>query len=265
MAVLSTDRLGVAFGGKKAVDGFTLAVGEGQLVGLIGPNGAGKTTTIDAITGFVPATGTVTFDGTDISGYSSTQRARAGLGRTWQSSELFDDLTVMENLQVAAERVDVKGFLRDLVRPRNDDLSELEAILDSIDLTGAAGALPTDLSHGQRKLVGVARALAARPKVLCMDEPAAGLDTEESQALGRRIRSLVDGGLSVLLIDHDMGLVLTICDYLYVLDFGQLIAEGTPAEIRADQKVITAYLGERHADQDAGQGHDADADSGGAG
>jgi branched-chain amino acid transport system ATP-binding protein len=251
MTVLSTQGLSVAFGAKKAVNDFSLEVGEGQLVGLIGPNGAGKTTTIDAITGFVPATGTVTFDGTDISSFSSTQRARAGLGRTWQSSELFDDLTVMENLQVAAERIDVKGFLRDLVRPRNDDLSEMEAILDSLELTGAAGVLPTDLSHGQRKLVGVARALAARPKVLCMDEPAAGLDTEESQALGRRIRSLVDGGLSVLLIDHDMGLVLTICDYLYVLDFGQLIAEGTPAQIRADKRVITAYLGDRHGESEA--------------
>lgn len=252
MSVLSTDGLSVSFGGKKAVDSFDLRVDEGRLVGLIGPNGAGKTTTIDAITGFVPARGTVTFDGADISTYSSTQRARAGLGRTWQSSELFDDLTVMENLQVAAERIDVKGFLCDLVKPRNDEVTALEAILDTLDLGRSADALPTDLSHGQRKLVGVARALAARPKVLCMDEPAAGLDTEESQALGRRIRSLVDGGLSVLLIDHDMGLVLTICDYLYVLDFGQLIAEGTPAQIRANETVITAYLGERHAQEDEG-------------
>ena len=257
MAMLSISGLSVSFGGTRAVDDFNLEVGAGSLVGLIGPNGAGKTTTIDAITGFVPSQGAVDFDGTDISGLSSTMRARAGLGRTWQSSELFDDLTVMENLQVASERVDVRGFLRDLFRPRNDDVSELTKILDSLDLAGSADALPTDLSHGQRKLVGVARALAAQPKVLCMDEPAAGLDTVESQALGRRIRSLVDGGLSVLLIDHDMGLVLTICDYLYVLDFGQLIAEGTPAQIRADSKVITAYLGERHSD-DHGDEHGVD-------
>ena len=257
MAILSISGLSVSFGGKRAVDDFNLEVGAGSLVGLIGPNGAGKTTTIDAITGFVPSQGAVDFDGTDISGLSSTMRARAGLGRTWQSSELFDDLTVMANLQVASERVDVRGFLRDLFRPRNDDVSELTKILDSLDLAGSADALPTDLSHGQRKLVGVARALAAQPKVLCMDEPAAGLDTVESQALGRRIRSLVDGGLSVLLIDHDMGLVLTICDYLYVLDFGQLIAEGTPAQIRADEKVIGAYLGERHSD-DHGDEHGVD-------
>jgi len=121
-------------------------------------------------------------------------------------------------------------------------------ILASLDLAHSAHLLPTELSHGQRKLVGVARALAAKPKVLLLDEPAAGLDTEESQELGKRIRRLVDGGLSVLLIDHDMGLVLTICDYLYVLDFGQLIAEGTPSQIRSDEKVIGAYLGQRHAE-----------------
>ena len=188
----------------------------------------------------------VTFDGEEIEDRSSTQRARAGLARTWQSSELFDDLTILENLQVAAERVTIAGFIRDLFKPRNDDVSELMAILASLDLDHAAHLLPTELSHGQRKLVGVARSLAAKPKVLLMDEPAAGLDTEESRELGTRIRGLVDGGLSVLLIDHDMGLVLTICDYLYVLDFGQLIAEGTPAEIRADDKVIGAYLGQRH-------------------
>ena len=190
----------------------------------------------------------MSFDGKEIEALSSTQRARAGLGRTWQSSELFDDLTILENLQVAAERVTVGGFIRDLFKPRNDDVRELMEILASLDLDHAAQLLPTELSHGQRKLVGVARSLAAKPKVLLMDEPAAGLDTEESRELGLRIRGLVDGGLSVLLIDHDMGLVLTICDYLYVLDFGQLIAEGTPAEIRADDKVIGAYLGQRHAE-----------------
>ena len=246
MAVLSSSGLTVTFGGKNAVEYLNLKVEQGQLVGLIGPNGAGKTTTIDALTGFVPARGVVTFDGEEIEDRSSTQRARAGLARTWQSSELFDDLTILENLQVAAERVTIAGFIRDLFKPRNDDVSELMAILASLDLDHAAHLLPTELSHGQRKLVGVARSLAAKPKVLLMDEPAAGLDTEESRELGTRIRGLVDGGLSVLLIDHDMGLVLTICDYLYVLDFGQLIAEGTPAEIRADDKVIGAYLGQRH-------------------
>jgi len=250
MAMLSSTGLTVTFGGKNAVASLDLKVEQGQLVGLIGPNGAGKTTTIDALTGFVPSRGVVSFDGREIETLSSTSRARAGLARTWQSSELFDDLTILENLQVAAERVTVGGFIRDLFKPRNDDVSELMAILDSLDLAHSAHLLPTELSHGQRKLVGVARALAAKPKVLLLDEPAAGLDTEESQELGTRIRGLVDGGLSILLIDHDMGLVLTICDYLYVLDFGQLIAEGTPAQIRTDEKVIGAYLGQRHAEGD---------------
>ena len=244
MSVLEAKGLTVTFGGNRAVDGLDLSVDEGQLVGLIGPNGAGKTMTIDAITGFVPSTGEVMFQGESIASLSSTSRARKGLGRTWQSSELFDDLTVMENLQVAAERVDTKGFIRDLFKPRNDDIDALVVILEALDIAETAEQLPTELSHGQRKLVGVARALAARPTVLCMDEPAAGLDTEESQELGGRIRSLVDGGTSVLLIDHDMGLVLTVCDYLYVLDFGELIAEGTPAEIRSNPVVISAYLGE---------------------
>ena len=210
MSVLEAKGLTVTFGGNRAVDGLDLSVDEGQLVGLIGPNGAGKTTTIDAITGFVPSTGEVMFQGESIASLSSTSRARKGLGRTWQSSELFDDLTVMENLQVAAERVDTKGFIRDLFKPRNDDIDALVVILEALDIAETAEQLPTELSHGQRKLVGVARALAARPTVLCMDEPAAGLDTEESQELGGRIRSLVDGGTSVLLIDHDMGLVVTI-------------------------------------------------------
>ena len=135
MAMLSSSGLTVTFGGKNAVESLDLKVEQGQLVGLIGPNGAGKTTTIDALTGFVPARGVVTFDGREIEDLSSTQRARAGLGRTWQSSELFDDLTILENLQVAAERVTVGGFIRDLFKPRNDDVTELMEILASLDPT----------------------------------------------------------------------------------------------------------------------------------
>ena len=247
MALLQTTDLTVTFGGKRALDGLNLSVETGQLVGLIGPNGAGKTTTIDAITGFVDAEGLVSFADEEISADSATDRARRGLGRTWQSSELFDDLTVLENLQVASEAFSLGGFLRDLFRPSRSELSALMEILAGLDLTDVAQELPTALSHGQRKLVGVARALAGKPSMLCMDEPAAGLDTTESVELGSKIRQVVDAGTSVLLIDHDMGLVLTICDYLYVLDFGQLIAEGTPTEIRRDPRVVEAYLGQRHS------------------
>ncbi|MGQ0805749.1 MAG: ATP-binding cassette domain-containing protein, partial [Actinomycetota bacterium] len=128
---------------------------------------------------------------------------------------------------------------------RRRDRRAVDHALDVLDLTALADRLPGELSQGQRKLVGVARALAAQPKLMCMDEPAAGLDTSESQALGRRLRDTVDAGVAILLIDHDMGLVLSVCDYVYVIEFGALIASGTPAEIRRDERVLAAYLGEQ--------------------
>jgi branched-chain amino acid transport system ATP-binding protein len=153
-----------------------------------------------------------------------------GLARTWQGADLFDDLSVLEHLQLAGERTPI---------------AELHEILAGLNIDQFAEGSVQSLSHGQRKLVGVARALASKPKLVCMDEPAAGLDTSESQQLGRRIRQITADGTAVLLVDHDMGLVLSICDYLYVLDFGRLIAQGTPAEIRNDDAVIEAYLGRR--------------------
>jgi branched-chain amino acid transport system ATP-binding protein len=225
-ARLEVRDLSVRFGGVRAVDGVDLDVGAGLLVGLIGPNGAGKTTLIDALTGFVPAKGQVRFDGRDLAGLAPHRRARAGLVRTWQSLELFDDLTVAENLSVATADADAVAHA-----------------LATVELDDVADRLPTELSQGQRKLVGVARALAARPSVLCLDEPAAGLDSEESLELGRRLRSIVDTGTSILLVDHDMGLVLGVSDDVYVLEFGQVIAQGPPAAIRADERVVAAYLG----------------------
>jgi branched-chain amino acid transport system ATP-binding protein len=207
----------------RALAGVDLAVEPGQLVGLIGPNGAGKTTLVDAVCGFVPATGVVRFDGQPIEDLAPHRRARAGLARTWQSLELFDDLTVAENLAVAG--------------------SGVAEALAATGLDDVADRLPTELSQGRRKLVGLARALAAGPTLLCLDEPAAGLDSDESLALGRRIRALVDGGLSVLLIDHDMGLVLGVSDHVVVLEFGRVIASGPPDEVRADERVVAAYLG----------------------
>jgi branched-chain amino acid transport system ATP-binding protein len=244
--LLQTSGLGVQFGGLHALDDIDIDIAPGRLVGLIGPNGAGKSTFIDAITGFVAATGRVVFDGHDVSHMPVHRRARAGLGRTWQSLELFDDLTVVENLQVAAERTTASGVVADLFRPRRAvDRRAVDEALDLLSLRDLSNRLPTELSQGQRKLVGVARALAARPKLVCMDEPAAGLDTAESEALGARLRATVAAGVTVLLVDHDMGLVLGICDDMYVLEFGRLIAHGTPEEIRRNERVIAAYLGER--------------------
>jgi branched-chain amino acid transport system ATP-binding protein len=245
-ALLETTNLSVSFGGLRAVDAVELTVEPGRILGLIGPNGAGKTTFVDALTGFVPATGRIHFDGRDITKLRADRRVHGGLARTWQSLELFDDLTVAENLQVAAEQASFAHVVADLFRPhRPRDSQAVDEALELLDLTSIADRLPTELSHGQRKLVGVARALASRPRLVCMDEPAAGLDTSESEALGRRLRDMVDEGVTILLIDHDMGLVLSICDYVYVLEFGRLIAQGTPAEIRGDELVLAAYLGER--------------------
>ena len=236
-AALTVEGLSVRFGGVRALSEVSLDVREGELVGLIGPNGAGKTTLIDAISGFVTSTGTVRLGERDLRGLPPYGRSRAGLSRTWQSTELFDDLNVAENLTVASR----EGTVSD------------EAVSETLAVVGmdwAAGAMPTQLSSGQRKLVGVARALVAKPTLLCLDEPAAGLDSTESEDLGVTLRRLADQGQSMLLIEHDMGLVLGICDRVVVLEFGYVIAEGTPEVVRRDPRVIAAYLGEDSADQE---------------
>jgi ABC-type branched-subunit amino acid transport system ATPase component len=230
-AVLHARDVSVRFGGVHALAGLDLDVEEGQLVGLIGPNGAGKTTFVDAVTGFARYTGRVELDGRDLAGLPAHERARLGLSRTWQSTELFDDLSIRENLSVASR-----------------DSEAIDESLALVELDWAAELMPADLSQGQRKLAGVARAIAMRPRLLCLDEPAAGLDTGESAELGSRLRGLADTGQSTLLIDHDMGLVLSICDQIYALEFGKLIASGQPDQVRRDARVVEAYLGSAAAE-----------------
>ena len=246
--ILETSGLTVTFGGLNACDKVDLIVPEGKFVGLIGPNGAGKTTFIDAITGYVPTSaGNAVFNGEDIGDLKPHERAQRGLVRTFQSLELFEDLSVKDNLLVAGYDTRWYSFLLDMIyMPRKDQKVEeqIEWALDIMGLNDVADAMPSDLSHGRRKLVGVARALAASPKLILLDEPAAGLDTAESQILGGHLREFLDHDMSVFLIDHDMGLVLSVCDYIYVLDFGKIIAEGTPQEIRESDTVKKAYLGE---------------------
>ena len=243
MSMLSARGVSVSFGGVHAVVDVDLDVEPGQLVGLIGPNGAGKTTFVDAVTGFVPHRGTITLDGNDLTGASTHTRARRGLARTWQAIELFDDLTVRENLTVAAEHPSMLSSLKQLFARSQARSSAVDEALEVFALEGFAEATPSELTQGQRKLVAVARALAARPTLLCLDEPGAGLDARESIAFGGHLREIVDRGTPILLIDHDMGLVLGISDRVVVLEFGKVIAVGTPSDVRADSKVVAAYLG----------------------
>ena len=233
---LEVTGLTVRYGGVIAVSDVALQVRRGGIVGLIGPNGAGKTSVIDAITGFARAEGTVLLDGAPVHDDKSHRRVRRGLARTFQALELYDDLTVEENVSAAA--FSVRGAAR---------RGAVRRALDLVGIADLAHREAGDLSQGQRQLVSIARACAAEPQVVLLDEPAAGLDTTESAWLGERIRAISATGTGVLLVDHDVALVLSICDHVYVLDFGHTIAAGSPDDIRADRTVIDAYLGGAHA------------------
>ena len=244
---LEVEGLTVRFGGVTAVDGVSLAVNPGEIVGLIGPNGAGKTTLIDAATGFVKAAGgTICLDGAPIGDRSATWRARHGLRRSFQSLELFEDVTVAENIHAGADESSGPSWLVDLVHPGKHPLPPTAvAAVRQFALVDDLAKNPSDLPYGKRRLVGIARALASGPSVVLLDEPAAGLDSSESAELAGLIRSLADErGMAILLVEHDVGLVMSICDRVVVLDFGRVIASGTPEEVRTDPAVLAAYLGE---------------------
>jgi branched-chain amino acid transport system ATP-binding protein len=249
-AVLSTRGLNVRFGGLLAVNDVSLECRRGRLTGLIGPNGAGKTTFIDAVTGFLPnnAAGSVLLEGTEVFGRSPHQLSHDGLTRTWQTLELFDDISVRSNLDVASRRLTLPAATLDYFRPRQRE-ERVNEVLDLLNLNNIAERQPRELSQGQRKLVGVGRALVAESsKILLLDEPAAGLDKAETEWFGAQLRGLVDQGYTMLLVDHDMGLVLNVCDYIHMLVFGELTASGTPDEMRHNPVVIAAYLGHSGAE-----------------
>jgi ABC-type branched-subunit amino acid transport system ATPase component/ABC-type branched-subunit amino acid transport system permease subunit len=259
---LSVSDLQVRFGGVIAVDGVSFSVSPGQVVGLIGPNGAGKTTVIDAVTGFVrPSRGTVTLSGETVSGMTAHARARAGLSRSFQSLELFEDISVRENLLAASDSHRLGHLAVDMVHPGGNELSPRgQAAVEAFDLTGQLDRLPSELSYGQRRLVAIARAVAAGPSVLLLDEPAAGLDEDESSELAALVRRIADEwAMAVLLIEHDMQFVMGTCDEIVVLEFGKQIATGTPADIRRDPLVVKAYLGEEHgSDKHGSSGNGSD-------
>jgi sulfate-transporting ATPase len=253
-ATVEVQGVTVRFGGVTALDDVHLRVDPGEIVGLIGPNGAGKTTLLDVITGFTPVqSGHVLLDGKQVDRRSPEQRARAGMIRSWQAVELFEEMTIRENLLVAADRHSPSRYLTDLVRPgRQRTTTAIEDVLADLGLTEVVDQRPSDLSQGASRLVGIARAIAAEPTILFLDEPAAGLDHTESQELARAVRRIAAGrGLGVLVIEHDVPLLLDLCDRLVVLDFGRVIAEGTPDAVRADPAVVAAYLGDPIAAQPA--------------
>ena len=240
----------VRFGAVTAVNCVSLAIRPGEVIGLIGPNGAGKTTLIDALSGFARVSqGEVRLNGRSLSRGSAHRRAVLGIGRSFQSLELFESMTVRENLQTACDRRDRLAYLTDLVRPGRAPLGPAAvAAVREFGLEADLDRRPEELPYGKRRLVAIARAVAARPSVLLLDEPAAGLGESETAELGLLVRRLAEEwGMAILLVEHDVMLVLGVCDRVAVLDFGRKIAEGTPDVVRDDSAVIDAYLGGTHA------------------
>jgi ABC-type branched-subunit amino acid transport system ATPase component len=238
-ALLETRAVTKRFGGLTAVKALTLQVQRGALYGLIGPNGAGKTTLLDAISGFAAASGSIRLGGRELGRLKPHQRIRAGLGRTFQQIELYDDMSVHENIAVGLAGREGKRASQ----------ADLERVLQLLELNEVAERPAGELSQGQRQLVSIARALVGNPRVVLLDEPASGLDTAESQWLGERLRRVRDSGVTIFMVDHDMHLVLNLCEQVHVLDFGVLIASGTPAVVKADRRVAEAYLGSTHGEQ----------------
>ena len=242
--------INVKFGGVTALNNVNLHVNEGEIAALIGPNGAGKTTVFNIVTGYyTPTSGDVILDGESLSGLRPYKIARKGLGRTFQNIRLFGDMTAAENVATAADSLNKSGLVGSLFglpRSRRDEREAMEKaheLLRFIGLDHRALQMAKNLPYGDQRRLEIARALALNPKVLLLDEPAAGFNTQEKVELGELIRKIRDRGFSVLLIEHDMSLVMKISDRISVLDFGQKIAEGNPDEIQNSQRVIDAYLG----------------------
>jgi ABC-type branched-subunit amino acid transport system ATPase component len=259
MALLDVREVGVRFGGLQALDEVSLDVEAGRVTGLIGPNGAGKTTLFNVITGLqAPTTGQVVIDGDDITLAKPHVRARKGIGRTFQRLETFGTLTARDNVLVGAE------MRRRWSRERFDVREVADQLIDRVGLRAVADEKVDKLPTGTARLVEVARALACKPRVLLLDEPSAGLNENETGALGSLLRELAGDGLGVLLVEHDMSFVMGACDYIHVLDFGRLIAAGSPTDIQANPDVRAAYLGSKDHSVNGGGAGEAAAEAAGA-
>ena len=236
MPILETREISVRFGGHMAVNSVSLSVDAGEITGLIGPNGAGKTTTFNVITGLQPPTrGLVMLDGEDITKVSAHQRARGGIARTFQRLELFGSLTVRDNVRTAAELRRRSGI---------DPEAVTDQLIERVGLTAVADQRADALSTGSARLVELARALACNPRVLLLDEPASGLDEQETDRFAEILIDLTGDGLGILLVEHDVPLVMRLCAQITVLNFGEVLASGTPIEVQKNPEVVDAYLGQ---------------------